>query len=263
MVTVFIAVECLFRPKRAVLKGAMIMQAVVGGQYTAELAGSGALLDAALALRSLVFRNGADDRDGFDPVCDHIVVTDVSGQVVACARVLILPSGAEIGTCYAAQFYNLSRLEEFYQPMAELGRFCVHPDHADAEVLRVIWGALTKLVDDNDIGMLFGCTSFSGATVEGREAVFGYLADRHLAPEQYAPEVGSLRAVALTGGDVDTRQALREIPPLLRTYLTMGAWVSDHAVFDDDLDTLHVFTGLEISKIPEGRKRLLRALSGS
>jgi hypothetical protein len=41
----------------------------------------------------------------------------------------------------------------------------------------------------------------------------------------------------------------------------MGGWVSDHAVVDADLDTLHVFTGLEIRAVPPGRARLLRALA--
>jgi len=42
----------------------------------------------------------------------------------------------------------------------------------------------------------------------------------------------------------------------------MGGWVSDHAVLDFDLDTLHVFTGLEIRAIPEGRARALRMVAG-
>jgi len=40
----------------------------------------------------------------------------------------------------------------------------------------------------------------------------------------------------------------------------MGGWVSDHAVVDRQLKTLHVFTGLSIDAIPEARKRLLRGL---
>ncbi|MBA4351813.1 MAG: ornithine-acyl-ACP acyltransferase, partial [Rhodobacter sp.] len=35
-------------------------------------------------------------------------------------------------------------------------------------------------------------------------------------------------------------------------------WVSDHAVLDPDLDTLHVFTAVEIAAIPPVRARLLR-----
>jgi putative hemolysin len=55
---------------------------------------------------------------------------------------------------------------------------------------------------------------------------------------------------------------MRHMPPLLRTYLMMGGWVSDHAVIDRHLNTLHVFTGVEIGTIPATRKRLLRALAG-
>jgi hypothetical protein len=41
----------------------------------------------------------------------------------------------------------------------------------------------------------------------------------------------------------------------------MGGWVSDHAVIDRQMNTLHVFTGLEIAAIPPNRARLLRALA--
>jgi putative hemolysin len=48
-----------------------------------------------------------------------------------------------------------------------------------------------------------------------------------------------------------------KMPPLLRAYLLMGGWVSDHAVIDYKLNTLHVFTGLEVRKIPHEKKRFL------
>jgi hypothetical protein len=40
----------------------------------------------------------------------------------------------------------------------------------------------------------------------------------------------------------------------------LGGWVSDHAVIDPDLDTLHVFTAVEVARIPPARARALRAL---
>ena len=36
------------------------------------------------------------------------------------------------------------------------------------------------------------------------------------------------------------------LPPLLKFYLRLGGKVSDHAVIDRDLDTLHVFTYLDL-----------------
>ena len=53
------------------------------------------------------------------------------------------------------------------------------------------------------------------------------------------------------------RRAMRAMPPLLKSYLMMGGWVSDHAVIDAQMNTIHVFTGVEIDSIPPARKRLL------
>ena len=57
--------------------------------------------------------------------------------------------------------------------------------------------------------------------------------------------------------------ALGRMPPLLRSYLSMGGWVSDHAVVDRSLNTLHVFTGLEVSAIPPARVRSLREMASA
>ena len=65
-----------------------------------------------------------------------------------------------------------------------------------------------------------------------------------------------------SGRTPDLGRAMRAMPPLLRSYLAMGGWVSDHAVVDRDLGTMHVFTGVEIAKVPPSRARLLRAVAG-
>lgn len=66
----------------------------------------------------------------------------------------------------------------------------------------------------------------------------------------------------LAGPVMDRRAALAGLPPLLRTYLGMGGWVSDHAVVDRELDTLHVFTCVEVERIPAARAASLRAVAG-
>ncbi|MGY6696499.1 MAG: hypothetical protein ACXIUW_10820 [Roseinatronobacter sp.] len=52
------------------------------------------------------------------------------------------------------------------------------------------------------------------------------------------------------------------MPELLRMYLAMGGWVTDHAVCDNDLDTLHVFTAVDVRAIPPARMRVLKMLAG-
>ncbi len=240
------------------------MDILVRGRYRAIRAESESERNDALRLRALAFRGGeaANDSDRFDTRCDHILIRERdSDALVACYRLMQLPDGQAIGNSYSAQFYDLSSLHRFDAPLLELGRFCTHPARLDPEIVRVAWGAMTRIVDGNGIGLLFGCSSFAGCEPDRHKQALALLRARHVAPKRWQIGRKAAETVPLPRGRV-ARDAIRHIPPLLRTYLVMGGWVSDHAVIDREMDTLHVFTGVEISAIPETRKRLLRAVAG-
>lgn len=233
------------------------------GRYQARFGESRADIRAAQALRHRAFF-GCDgiDADGYDPACQHLLVEEIaSGALVACCRVLPIEDG-QIGRSYSAQYYELSALEAFDGAMLEIGRFCIAPGVGNADVLRIAWGALTSYVDENNVKMLFGCSSFAGTDEAEYLDAFAMLKERHLAPKRWLPRVKApqvFRFARRLRRKPDMKQAMRRMPPLLRTYLLMGGWVSDHAVVDAQMGTLHVFTGLEIAAIPPARKRLLRA----
>lgn len=314
------------------------------GRLIARLAETEADVTRAQALRWQAFRartapqgpaNGEAtlDRDAFDARCLHLLVEDADhpDHLVACARALPLASGAEVGTCYTAQYYDLARLSRHPGPMLEVGRFCTQPGNSNPEVLRMVLGGLARLAESRGVSMLFGASSFVGTDPAPFERAFAHLARHHLAPPRWMPApkarevlryaqsshsaapclrgpgasliaalgtiaertlgalqralapMAGVRGFGTTAGALAAaayapllQQSMvrapvstlapaapppAQIPPLLRSYLAMGGWVSDHAVIDRDLETLHVFTALEISAIPPGRARLLRALA--
>ena len=249
------------------------MEPIVRGTWRARLARTPEDRAAALALRQQVFRagdgGGAPDADRFDPLCDHVLIEDQAGAGLrGCFRLLPLPrGGAALSQSYSAQFYDLSRLAGFAAPMAEVGRFCLHPAAAgDPDVLRLAWGAVARLVDGHGTRLLFGCSSFQGTDPAPHAETLALLAARHLAPAEWrpgprAPEV--IRFADAPTAPPDLRRAQAGLPPLLRFYLAMGGWVSDHAVIDRDLNTLHVFTALDIGRVPEARARALRAVAAT
>lgn len=203
------------------------------------------------------------DHDQFDADCTHVMVEELrTGKLVCCFRMLPLQNGSEINRSYAAQYYELSNLAQFPGKMVEMGRFCIHPAYRDPDILRVAWGGMTRFVDDSKVELLFGCSSFYGVDAEAYMDAFALLKERHLAPKCWLPRVKAPKVFqfARTLGlkRPDMKLALQRMPPLLRTYLVMGGWVSDHAVIDTDLNTLHVFTGIEIARVPPARARLLR-----
>ncbi|MFN3938498.1 MAG: GNAT family N-acetyltransferase [Gemmobacter sp.] len=244
------------------------MQSLRKGRYVARFAESSSDILAAQGLRHLCFRGGGGlDADPFDEICRHVLVEDAAdGRLLCCFRLMHLNAGCEISRSYSAQYYDLSALEAYDRPMVEMGRFCIHPDVHDPDVLRIAWGLLTRFVDAEDVGMLFGCSSFKGTESDPYLDAFAMLKDGHLAPRRWWPRVKAPSvfrfARRLARRDPDRKRATLTMPPLLRSYLMLGGWVSDHAVVDRDLNTMHVFTGLEIGAIPESRARLLRGVAG-
>lgn len=130
----------------------------------------------------------------------------------------------------------------------------------NAEVLRLAWGLVAKIVETDRVGMLFGCTSFRGTDETPYLDAFALLKERHMGPAKWRPAVKApdvYRYAGTLSRKPDVKRALKTLPPLLRSYLAMGGWVSDHAVRDHDLQTLHVFTGLEVDRVPISRRRFL------
>ena len=241
-----------------------VFAALTKGRYVARMARSGDDMRRVQGLRALCFeRAGLLRADGFDAGCLHILIEDnESGALVCCFRLLPLCGGG-VSQSYAAQFYGLERLCAYPGAMMEIGRFCVHPDWPDPNIVRLAWAVMTSQVDQRGIELLFGCSSFAGVETAQYLDAFALLKARHLAPDDWRPGVKAQDVFRFAAGGerkLDLKKAMHRMPPLLRSYLMMGGWVSDHAVVDHQMNTLHVFTGLEIGAVPRARQRLLRAL---
>ncbi|MEM6358275.1 MAG: GNAT family N-acyltransferase [Pseudomonadota bacterium] len=245
------------------------------GRFTARLADGEDDLRRCQQLRWLTFRavpEGAAaaqalgsrlDADEFDARCWHMMVECArTGQLVCTFRMQEFEDGASIDRSYAAKYYELSALRAYPERMLEMGRFCIHPEWRDPNILRVAWSAMSDFVERRKVALLFGCSSFSGVDDGVYEDAFALLKERHLAPKRWLPRVKAPKvfrfAKQLRLKKPDLKLAMRRMPPLLRTYLVMGGWVSDHAVVDHDLNTLHVFTGVEVRRVPKSRVARLR-----
>ncbi len=233
------------------------------GRYRAVEVRDPIRFDRVMALRAAAFRADRAGGDAHDALCRHILIEEVgTGAAVATFRIATLSHGNEAGRSYSAAVYDLTPLAHLAVPMVELGRFCIHPDRHDPDILRLAWAALTRIVDEARAGMLFGCASFGGTDWTAYGEAFAFLHERHVAPSMWRPRAKAPRRLSLSeagAGAADPRRAMATMPPLLRTYLGMGGRVSDHAVIDEEMDTIHVFTGVEVKAIPAARRRLLRA----
>jgi len=220
-----------------------------------RLASSAADVVAAQRLRYKVFceEMGADlhrhdgrDIDAFDAVCEHLIVVDETlGKVVGTYRILA-PSGARRLKCmYSESEFRIDSLKPIAHEIFEVGRACIHPAYRSSGALARLWTGLGAYVRDHRVKYLAGCASVpldSGSLNLG--ALRAELMSKHLAPEDFRVE--PIRGLQSLGDPMGSRPA---VPPLLKGYLRLGAWVCGEPAWDPDFDSADFLVLLPIERM--------------
>ncbi|MCP3784441.1 GNAT family N-acetyltransferase [Micromonospora sp. A3M-1-15] len=234
--------------------------------YTLLIADDPILVAAAQRLRHEVFASelGATlhpgaaglDTDEFDAHCDHLVVLrEGTDEVVGTYR--LLPPG-RTARRYADGEFDLAPLAPLRDDLVEAGRSCVHPDHRSGAVINLMWAGITRYLHLRGSRWLGGCASVPVADGGAAAAeVWSQVTARHLAPpplrvtprrpwfaEAPAPAGPELSPDGSRSGRGDRRAELELspagrralVPPLLRGYLRLGAWVCGEPAYDPDFD---------------------------
>lgn len=188
------------------------------------------------------------DVDDFDAHCDHLVVReDVTGEIVGCYRMLPPERVAEAGMLYSETEFDLRNLAPLRSSLVETGRSCVHPDHRTGAVVSLVWAGIARYMLLSGHTWLAGCASVplqdGGKLAAG---VWDTVRHRHLAPAEY--RVRPLRPWDPADIEVPRRTA---IPPLLRGYLRLGAWVCGPPAVDADFGVADLFVLLGLDRIDQ------------
>ena len=206
-----------------------------------------------LRYRSFFGEDGIDT-DPFDAKSKHLMI-EKDGALVCTMRLRVFENGADLTKSYTGGYYDLSKLSG---PSIEVGRFCLREKGSQADVLRLALSELTRLVDKTGAAFLFGCTSFEGNDPAKYADAFAYLAAHHQGPAALVPQPLDAGHFALEAGSYNLTNSLKQMPKLLRSYLSMNGWVGDAVVVDPLLKTMHVFTRLDVTAVPEARANALR-----
>lgn len=181
----------------------------------------------------LASRDRGIDEDEFDRHCDHLVVRDVvSGAAVGTYRILSPEAARAIGGYYTEREFDLGRLGALRGRMAEVGRTCVDPDHRSGAVMLLMWSALARYAIDNRHEHLIGCASIGlGDGGHGAASIFRRIAADGLGPEEYRvyPRCPLPLEAHAPGEPVP-------VPPLVKGYLGLGAWVCGEPAWDRDFN---------------------------
>ncbi|MGH3862356.1 GNAT family N-acetyltransferase [Actinokineospora sp.] len=227
-------------------------------RYSLLVAHDGAEVRAAQRLRHQVFAEemGATlrtpvpglDVDRFDEFCDHLIVReDTTGEIVGTYRMLPPERAAEAGGLYSQTEFDLSALAGMRDGLVETGRSCVHAEHRNGAVVSLVWAGIARYMLLSGKSWLAGCASVpladGGALAAG---VWNTVRAKHYADASY-------RVQPLNPWDVDSvhTPARTVMPPLLKGYLRLGAWVCGPPAHDADFGVADFFVLLGLEHIDQ------------
>ncbi|MGW6563976.1 GNAT family N-acetyltransferase [Streptomyces sp. NPDC054975] len=184
------------------------------------------------------------DIDAFDAYCDHLLVREeATGEVVGTYRVLPPDRARIAGRLYSESEFDLGRLGPIRDDLVEVGRSCVHPAHRNGAVIALIWAGLARYMTRTGHNWLAGCCSIplaDGGTLAA--ATWDRVKAKHLAPEEYWVTPHKL----WTPDGIARPEGRVELPPLLRGYLRLGAWVCGAPAHDVDFGVADLYVLLSL-----------------
>jgi len=248
---------------------------ISSGPLQVRLAQSAADVDAALALRYRIFyeKMGARplpgmeqqrrDYDGFDEICDHLLVLDHSRgtgpeAVVGTYRLIRRAAAERFGTFYSAAEYDIAPLIAYPGEILELGRSCVDAGYRARPVMQLLWSGIAAYVSHYDIALMFGCASLPGTDPAALAVPLSYLYYHHLAPPALRARALPERFVEmrrLGPAAIDPMRTLGALPPLIKGYLRLGGFVGDGAVIDEQFNTTDVCIVVKTDLVAEKYSR--------
>lgn len=254
--------------------------AVLGriGQLEVRLVRTRRELHAAQRLRFVVFHEEKSaqattggmtrfgrDVDDFDAICDHLIVIDNAAHEAGNGRVKPKPEivgtyrllRQDVAMCHGG-FYSQSEFDltdllarHAGKRFLELGRSCVMREYRTRRTVELLWHGIWTYILRHKIDVMIGCASLHGTDIDHLSDQLTLLSRAVRTPDEWQVRAHPHHYVAMdrATGSFSERQALAALPPLIKGYLRLGAYIGDGAVVDHAFGTTDVLVVLPVENI--------------
>jgi putative hemolysin len=205
------------------------------------------------------------DVDSYDAICDHLLVIDHAARdraalnrpaVVGTYRLLRQMLAEDHGGFYTSGEFAIGGLIERHSDLQflELGRSCVLTPYRNKRTVELLWHGIHAYVQHHRIDVMIGCASLDGTEPHRLALPLSFLHHYNRAPEPWRARALPARYVEmnrLSKEAIDPKEALRALPPLVKGYLRLGAFIGDGAVIDHEFGTTDVLVVLPFAEVKQ------------
>lgn len=199
------------------------------------------------------------DYDRFDLKCDHLILIDKkNGRYFGTYR---LNSSKFIKKFYSETEFRLENILNLEGTKLELGRACVHREYRNGCSIALLWRGITEYMKTTDAKYLFGCSSIKITDRYKIAAIHKFLMKNHKIPSELQVSTKGKFKIrnfnklldAVTFDEIE--KAVEMIPPLLKSYLNMGAFICGEPAFDRKFKCVDYFTFFNLEQSNKIQKK--------
>ena len=205
-------------------------------------------------------KNLGEEYDSYDTYADYMAVFH-NNKIVGTYRIIDRDAAEKMGGFYTEREFNLSKIKRVKGNIAEMSRACVKMEYRDdGLVMRLLWAGLCEYVVKRKIAVLFGVPSFVGTKPAKSAQAISYLYYNCLSPlhlratvlkENLEPGIDPrmTQMNILPRVFVDEEEAKKQMTPLIKGYLRLGATFGRGVFIDKSFGTYDVFVMLQTKNI--------------
>ena len=175
-------------------------------------------------------------------------------SIVGTYRLIRRPMTQIHGKFYTEGEFNINKILKEKGEILELGRSCVNKDYRDKPIIKLLWKAVSAYMEHYKIKILFGCASFVGTNYKKYKEQLSFLHYYYLAPESIRPKAIPPNNIQLNyckKKDLNVYRLFKSLPPLLKGYLRLGAFVGEGAFVDKQFNTIDICIVLKSDLLKE------------
>ena len=205
-------------------------------------------------------KNLGEEYDSYDTYADYMAVFH-NNKIVGTYRIIDRDAAEKMGGFYTEGEFNLSKIKKVKGNIAEMSRACVDQEYREnGLVMRLLWAGLCEYIVKRKVVILFGVPSWVGYKPAQSAQALSYLYYNYLSPLRLRATV--LKEKLEPGVDprmtqmnilprvfVDEEEAKKQMTPLIKGYLRLGATFGQGVFIDKSFGTYDVFVLIQTKNI--------------
>lgn len=148
-------------------------------------------------------------------------------------------------------FLFLTQYQPWFHETVELGRSCVRKEYRSGRVISLLWEGIGRYILKNDVKYLIGCASLPMEIRPKINEIYNYLSKNHFFNDIAIQPLSDYKMHDLQKADTIRRpkELFRSLPPLIKGYLRLGAYICGEPAYDRLFRTIDFFMVLDRSNI--------------